>query len=130
MADNDKILSQLFKSAPLPEISAGFTTKLMEEIRTLPKPGPLPARPLINPIIIWVGMFAALFITIGSALGKITIQPKITAFLPKINLPDYLVKFSGNYLVVAIAILILLWFFIDYIFTAPNKTDLYNHKNL
>jgi|GEM_PF-3954371 len=122
MDKTEKILKQLFKSAPLPELNADFTSSVVEETRLLYKPKVVAYKPLINPFVLWIVLMIPALIIITLIIGGKTVNIEFPNFLTKLEFIDSIKLFSNNYLIIAYSLLILLWFYIDF--------KLINYKNV
>ncbi|MFA6571065.1 MAG: hypothetical protein WCT77_07490 [Bacteroidota bacterium] len=125
MADTEKKLKQLFKSAPLPELSADFTSNLMEGIKVLPKSKPIAVRPLIHPLVLWLGLLLTIILSLVVSIGSNTLQIKFNNFPTNFESFYYLRQIFNNYLITTYAILILIWFLIDYKLSNFRKVKLF-----
>ena len=114
MADIEKITKQLLKSTQLPEISADFNFKVMEEIKLIPKPKTIIDKPLIHPLVLWLGVLIPILITGALYISGFTFEAKFTESFTKFNVFQYIEQGSANYLITAYALLVLVWFIIDY----------------
>jgi len=116
MDNSEKILQQLFKSAPLPELSADFTSKLLEKTSLLPKPKAVSAKPLIHSLILGLGFLLPVVIAVAFYFEGNTSNIQMLDFHTHFRLAEYLKQFLSNYLIISFATLVLIWFLIDFKF--------------
>ena len=115
MDNSEKKLQQLIKSASLPELSADFTSRVMERTSFLPKTKLFPDKPLIHPLVLWLGfLLPAIIIIIALFVRGNSSQVLMLNFHTNFNLFYYLKQFSSNYLIISFATLVLIWFLIDF----------------
>ena len=128
MADIEKITKKLLKSTQFPEISADFNLKVMDEIKLIPKPKSIIDKPLIHPLVLWLGLLIPVLITGYLYFSGFTLESKFLEAFAKFNIFHYLEKITANYLITAYALLVLLWFIIDYKLMAVKKSNFFNKK--
>ncbi|MDQ1266137.1 MAG: hypothetical protein QG635_1289 [Bacteroidota bacterium] len=111
----DKSLKSAFKEAEIPDISTDFTKNLMQEIQQLPSRYKAKPKPLINPYILF-GIPALLLTLLIYTIENISkTSSRFGEFLSFREIIHYIQHLTGNYMIAAFAVLVLIWFIFDYI---------------